>query len=278
MFNQVFALKYDALVDYLSSVYGKFTYASDEDFGYRSLVNQDICGTDASYITTFDVCSPPVANALQWEKEYYQIFETYAGSIVKAVYANEDKNVKEDLALQDYYNALTQLFHKMPARYDEFQTINGVTKFVADTINHLVIRHQLYGTTAVASVMDPRLGSTQTPKDGGPPAVDEWRSLAYVALATAYANFVHLLDDSEQLSSVFDDAVPVLLNQRKQDLVRDMKKAWGEMQKSLHKKQKEWVKRGDTDTATADPNNYRKDVNYMYFRPTPKDCHTGPGY
>lgn len=286
VFNQIFALKYESLLDYLSSVYNQFTYASDEDFTTRELVNENIEGTNASYLTTNDIYQPPVSNSLKWESEYYAIFKEYATSVVKAVYEENDENVKKDEVLQDYYNALSRLFHKMPSRYAEFKTVDGVTTFVADTINHLVIRHQLYGTTAVASVMDPRLGSTQTPRDGGPPAVDEWRSLGYVALATAYANFVHLMDDPDEttetsgLVNIFDDAVPVLGHQQKHILVRSMKTAWSTMQVKLKEKQTEWVNDlhlPDTDKA-ADPNNWHKDINYMYFRPTPKDCHTGPGY
>jgi hypothetical protein len=76
--------------------------------------------------------------------------------------------------------------NKMPDRCDEFKTVKGVTRFMAHTTQHLVVRHQFYGTTAVAASMDPRLGSTEVPVDGGTMPVDEWRCLAFVALATAY--------------------------------------------------------------------------------------------
>ena len=146
--------------------------------------------------------------------------------------------------------------------------------------------------------MDPRLGSTQTCKDGGPPAVDEWRSLAYVALATAYANFVHLVYDpedypdvnpnaSDPLLNVFEDATPVPLIAgepplTKRRLISTMREAWDTMQTKLKDLQVQWTSANrstsnDTDRE-PDRNIYREDVNYMYFRPLPYDIHTGPGY
>ena len=286
VFSQIFALKYDALTTFLTRQYNYFVYASDEDFEYRKDVNKNITGkmpwaSDA-----------PVSNALEWESAYYKIFTTYASDIMQAVYGGDDANVQGDEALQKYYKALVCVFHSMPARYDEFKTVKGVTTFIADSINHLVIRHQLYGTTAVASVMDPRLGSSQTPTDGGPPAVDEWRSLVYVALATAYANFVRLVYDASDypadqierpLEKIFDDATPVPsqvgATKQKSVLIGDLKKAWRKLQTNLTKLQNEWVGEHDHDTdRDPTPFNYREDLNYMYFRPLPKDCHTGPGY
>ena len=297
VFSQVFALKYGALTDYLTGIYDRFTYASDEDFDERKKVNGMIKGTP-DYASRM---KPPVANQLEWELDYYEIFESYASDILKKVYQNNDLNVKNDKALQDYYQALEGIFHKLPARYEKFETLKGLITFAADSINHLVIRHQFYGTTAIASAMDPRLGSTQTCKDGGPPAVDEWRSLAYVAMATAYANFVHLLYDPSDypgakhnapppLLNVFEDATPVPLESSvggkalsQAELVKVMKDAWESMQTKLDNLQTKWtagVKGGCLKDTDVDPDqyNYRQDVNYMYFRPMPRDIHTGPGY
>ena len=295
VFSQVFALKYDALTDYLTGVYNRFTYASDEDFKERQKVNELIKGTP-DY--TSKKAAPPVHNQLEWELEYYDIFKSYSQEILTAVYQGSDENVKNDQALQKYYQALVGIFHELPARYEKFQTLKGLVTFAADSINHLVIRHQFYGTTAIASAMDPRLGSTQTCKDGGPPAVDEWRSLAYVALATAYANFVHLLHEPTDypnadpnapppLLNVFDDATPVPLVSAGGDkalsqpkLVNTMKEAWESMQTKLSNLQTKWTDGGSLNDTDLEPDqyNYRQDVNYMYFRPLPRDIHTGPGY
>ena len=64
--------------------------------------------------------------------------------------------------------------------------------FAADTIHHATVRHQVYGTTGIKAALDPRISKTQVPKDGGTTAVEEWRSLAYVALATGKARFTLL--------------------------------------------------------------------------------------
>jgi hypothetical protein len=129
---------------------------------------------------------------------------------------------------------------------------------------------------------------TQVPKDGGPTGVDEWRSLAFVTLATAYVEFVPLLQDPDNtfadkkrdLESVFDDATPVKvqggLREKDPDetaakLQSQMKDAFQVMQVDLRSLNNEWEYTGTSKIAEAD-------LNYQYFRPLPKDLTTGPGY
>ncbi len=146
----------------------------------------------------------------------------------------------------------------LPERYDGFQSRAGVARYCTDTIHHLVIRHQVYGTTGVRAAMDPRLSSTQVPRDGGTPGVDEWRSLICVALATARARFTLLSgnDFTPLLDGIEDTALKI-----------KMADTFNELQHQLKNLQVEW-------TATDDD----RDFNENYFRSLPADVHTGPGY
>ena len=289
VFSQIFALKYDSLADYLSKKYNDFVYASDEDFEYRRAIMEPLRRSSEEK-DEYDV--PPFSSGLEWELEYFSIFERYAQGMAESIYGTDDANVQNDTALQGFYKTLECVFNKMPERYDQFQTVRGVTRFMADSTHHLVVRHQFYGTTAVAAAMDPRIGSTQTPKDGGPPAVDEWRSLAFIALATAYANFVHIIEDPDEnpdsleqrpLQDIFKDATPVENSTvKKSNLVHGMRTAWNHMQHDLIALNDKWV---ETDVHhhygtenRVSPTNWKTDVNYMYCRPLPQDLHTGPGY
>ena len=285
VFSQVFALKYDSLCNYLTREYTNFTYASDENFEYREKIMEPLKKVTAERY------GPPVSSAVEWEKDYFDIFSIYADGMAKTIYFS-DHEVREDAALQSFYKALACVLNKMPERYEKFQSVKGVARFMADTTQHLVVRHQFYGTTAVSAAMDPRLGSTQTPKDGGPPAVDEYRSLAMVALATAYANFVHIIADPNEnpdsmeqrpLEDIFDDATPVSTKRghNRQDLVSGMKKAWNVMQESLKTLNDKWINDTHHTYKTRErvsPSNWKTDINYMYCRPLPEDLHTGPGY
>jgi hypothetical protein len=129
---------------------------------------------------------------------------------------------------------------------------------------------------------------TQVPKDGGPTGVDEWRSLAFVILGTAYVPFVPLLQDPDNaftnnerdLEAVFDDATPVKVEGGPRDqnpdgtaaeLQNRMKHAFQVMQVELRALNDQWEYTGTGNIAEAD-------LNYQYFRPLPKNLTTGPGY
>lgn len=284
VFSQIFALTYDSLCD-------DFVYASDEDFEYRKEIQKPlrkVKHTSVSY-----EYGAPFSTGLDWELEYFDIFSSYAANMTSAIYGKDDANVKEDAALQNFYKALECVFNELPVRYDGFQSIKGVTRFLADTLQHLVVRHQFYGTTAVGPALDPRISFTQVPVDGGTAPIDEWRSLAYVGLATAYANFVHLIHDRAEnpeslqdrpLQDIFDDATPIAggrNNTKTRELIKKMKGSWAELQNDLVALNTKWIGQptvhGEIDR-TVSPVNWKTDLNYMYCRPLPQDLHTGPGY
>jgi hypothetical protein len=86
----------------------------------------------------------------------YDIFTKYADSLVDAIY-EEDQHVENDVELQDFYVCLNTLFETVPDRYNAFRSKAGIKRFLSDTINHLVVGHEFYGTTGVSGATDPRV-------------------------------------------------------------------------------------------------------------------------
>ena len=76
-----------------------------------------------------------------------------------------------------------------------------MARFIADTMHHLIIRHEIYGTSGVRLSLDPRINKVQVPKDGGTYAIDEWRSLACVAMATSRVRYTLLMVNFENVFS-----------------------------------------------------------------------------
>lgn len=250
IFNQIFATKYDSLINHLNDCYANFEYGADEDFEKRIKL---LSLNKSSNSKVLDI----LPNAcIKWELEYEKIWSRYATKIVDAVYASND-DVANDKYLQCFYhNLLEILVNGLPARYQDFTTKNGLIRYLVDTIHHLVIRHQVYGTTGIRGVMDPRISKVQVPKDMGTTAVDEWRSLAYVALATGRARFTLLMDDFTYLLEG--------VNPEYQEAMRE---AFTTLQSDLKILDGKW-------TATSDAQMF----NEEYFRALPSSLHTGPGY
>jgi hypothetical protein len=248
VFNQVFATSHTALINHLNDAYCAFVYGEDEDFEARTAVLTMSNGE-------------LVANAcMKWEARYVEIWRRYTDDLIDIIYA-DDRAVQDDPHLQDVYRGLNEvMLNGLPTRYDRFQTKGGVSRWATDTIHHLVVRHQIYGTTGVRAAMDPRISSAQIPRDRGTPAVDEWRSLVSVGLATACSRFTLLVgEDGESFTYLLDGV--------REDFRGPMAKVFERLQEDLVALDKEW---------TADA--VQKDYNYNYFRTPPSDLRTGPGY
>ncbi len=250
VFSQVFATTHDALISHLNDSYSNFEYGFDEDFEGRAAA-MTIPGSGNEILP--NAC-------IKWELQYFEIWLNYTTQLIDIIYA-DDQAVQNDQYLQDFHSGLLEvLLTGLPARYDGFQTKKGVARFAADTIHHAVVRHQVYGTTGIRAALDPRISTTQVPRDTGTPGVDEWRSLAFVALATGKARFTLLTDKTGKDFTYLLDGVEVHYRQ-------PMAKVFDELQKDLLKLDQQW---------TADP--IEKDFNYNYFRAIPSVMHTGPGY
>jgi hypothetical protein len=280
VFNQIFALEYSSLIDYISHIYDDFEYAVDEDFEYREAIQRPLMDHP-------DPRGPSFNCSMSWESEYRTIFENYATKLVDAMYAS-DLDVENDPALQSFINSIDKqqggIFGSLPSRHD-FKIKAGISRFLSDTMYHLTVRHEVYGTTSTIGALDPRVGMTMVPRDGGPHGLDEWRSTTYVAMVTAYPAFIHLLQDpanvhpqaKRRLDAVFDDATPIPAEMKhspkaKKKLVVNMRKAWDIMQHDLRALHEKWSK------DNVGGKRAEGDDNFKYFRPLPAELHTGPGY
>ncbi|MFO0693936.1 MAG: hypothetical protein U0230_10305 [Polyangiales bacterium] len=253
VFSQIFATTHDALVQHLNDCYSAFEYGEDEDFEARTEAMR-MPARDGSKGALLPHCS------VSWELEYFDIFHAYAAALVEAIYP-DDAAVVNDRYLQDFHRGLLEvLVRGLPDRYDGFRTKKGIARFAADTIHHATVRHQIYGTTGIKAALDPRLSKVQVPKDGGTSAIEEWRSLAYVALATGQARFTLLTGTKGKDFRYLLEALPSPLRDR-------MGVAFEKLQTDLQALEAKW---------TSAPNS--KSFNYEYLRALPSELHTGPGY
>ena len=242
-FAQIFATTQTGLIHHLNDSFTHFEYGDDEDFERRA----ELMSIDGEVL--------PRA-AIRWEVKYAEIWQRYTKTLIDIIYA-DDAAVGADEYLQGFHRDLCSvLINPLPERYESFATKQGVARYAADTIHHMVVRHQVYGTTSVKAALDPRISKTQVPRDSGPTPVDEWRSLASVALATQRSRFTLLIGDFKFL---FDD-VDVRYRE-------GMGKALDRLQSDLKDLDAVWTATG------ADVQ-----FNYDYFRPLPSALHTGAGY
>jgi hypothetical protein len=247
VFTQIFATTHESLVAHLNDSYEAFEYGKDEEFETRAELFS-IAGEGGQRKLL------PKA-AITWELDLVEIWTRYADSLVDIIY-KDDAAVLDDRYMQDFFQELSLVLNKpLPPRYAKLQSKAGVSRFISDTVHHLVVRHQVYGTTGVPG-LDPRIATTQVPRDGGTAGVDEWRSLASVALATAHARFVLLLGDFKYL---LDD-----VDGKYRERMRDV---YDRLQEDLRVLDAKW-------TSTDE----EKDFNRNYFRAVPSEMHTGPGY
>jgi hypothetical protein len=246
VFNQIFSTTHKSLINHLNDQYHSFEYAEDEDFEYRS----EIMRMDNGEIL-------PKA-CINWELEYVEIWRKYTDGIINAVYPH-DSDVENDKCIQDMYRGMNQVFlNGLPGRYDELKTKKGLSRWASDTIHHLVVRHQVYGTSGINAALDPRISTSQVPKDGGTPGVNEWRALMGVALATACSRFTLLFgNDGENF-------VYLLENIKDLEVKQAMKTIFEELHDDMQTLDDKWK--------------LDAEFNYNYFRAIPSDLRTGPGY
>ena len=248
VFSQIFATTHDAMINHLNDTYAEFEYGTDEAFETRAALMKMPNGERLP-----NAC-------INWELDYFEIWHRYTTDLIDIIY-QDDQAVADDVYVQDFYSGLQQVLLKgLPERYQLFKTKQGLARFAADTMHHTVVRHQVYGTTGIRAALDPRISSTQIPLDSGTPAVDEWRSLAYVAQATGEARFTLLTGpkgkDFTYLLRGVDDKYR-----------QPMAKVFDRLQQDLQALDKQWSE-----------DDVEKTFNYTYFRAVPSELHTGPGY
>ena len=247
VFPQIFATTNAALMRHLNDRFSEYQLGRDEDFELREKVL--LTGRQGKKLE--DVL--PRAS-LVWEKQYANVWQTYSTEIVDAAFS-KDSDVANDECIQALFGNLSELFHqKLPKRYGKLKTKSGLARFIADTMHHLIISHEIYGTAGVRLSLDPRINKVQVPKDGGPPAIDEWRSLACVAMATSRVRYTSLLIN---FSNVFNDL-------EDENLRAEFRKAHVKMKARLQKLEEKFNEDGVD--------------NYQSLRLLPSDLDIGAGY
>lgn len=247
VFPQIFATTNAALVRHLNDRFSEYELGKDEDFDQRAktiLTNRK--GENIDEVVP--------RSSLVWELKYAKIWHQYTTELVDATYET-DAAVASDDCVSTLFANLTELFHQpLPNRYGEFKTKAGLARFLSDTIHHLVIRHEVYGTTGVRLSLDPRINKVQVPKDGGTYPIDEWRSLACVAMATSRVRYTSLLLN---FSNVFNDIADA-------NLRTEFRLAHTRMKAKLQKLEEEFTTDGVD--------------NYERLRLLPSDLDIGAGY
>jgi hypothetical protein len=247
VFSQIFATTNSALMRHLNDRFSEYQLGRDEDFDHRTKVL--LAGGKGEALS-----DALPRSSLVWEQEYAAVWQEYAESIVNAAYGNDAK-VATDECIQTLYANLSEMFHQpLPKRYARLETRSGLARFIADTMHHLIIRHEVYGTSGVRLSLDPRINKVQVPKDGGPYAVDEWRSLACVAMATSRVRYTKLMINFENVFSDIED----------EDLRQQFRLAHTQMKSRLQ---------GLEDKFTSDGVD-----NYQTLRLLPSDLDIGAGY
>jgi len=248
VFSQIFSTTHDEMINHLNDTYANFIYGEDEEFESRA---------EAMTMSNGEIL--PQA-CIKWELEYFEIWDKYTTDLIDIIYTS-DEMVVSDKYIQDFHTGLLQVMVQgLPERYENFKTKKGVARFAADTIHHAVIRHQVYGTTGIKAAMDPRISTTQVPRDTGTPGINEWRSLAYVALATGVARFTLLTGPEGKDFTYLLDGIDGKYR-------KPMANVFQQLQTALLTLDEKWTE-----------GVVERDFNENYFRAIPSDLHTGPGY
>jgi hypothetical protein len=247
VFTQIFATTNAALMRHLNDRFSEYQLGRDEDFDYREKVL--LSGRKGERLA--DVLP---GSSLIWEREYAEVWQEYADAIVNGAFESDEK-VADDRCIQTLFANLSDLFlQPLPKRYAQLATKSGLARFIADTMHHLIIRHEIYGTSGVRLSLDPRINKVQVPKDGGPPAIDEWRSLACVAMATSRVRYTKLLIN---FSNVFSDI-------EDEDIRLKLRKAHTQLKSQLQRLEEKFNSDGVD--------------NYQTLRLVPADLDIGAGY
>ena len=223
VFPQIFATTNGSLVSHLNDRFQEYQLGQDEDFERR-------CAVLMNGREELQLAELLPQNSLVWEQRYAAIWFGYATRLVDAVYDSDD-DVRNDPCVQQFYLNMESLFlQPLPTRYHRFHTKSGLTRFISDTLHHLIIRHEVYGTAGVRLALDPRINGVQVPVDGGPPAVDEWRSLACIAMATSRVRYVKLQGGFDH---VFGDLEDEQVRTAFQSAHRDLQERLTELQQEF---------------------------------------------
>jgi len=236
VFAQIFPTTFYGLCDYLNDKYVNFEYAKDCKCEERQAM------LDGRF---------PKHSQLSWEKPYTKVYRRYGQEVVNAIW-DSDEAVQRDPLIQKFAAEMNKrILLGLPPRHN-FQTREGVGRFIADTIYVVTVRHEVYGTKATMPGMDPKIMNGQIPRDFGPDAVEVYNSVLWVGLATSQANFAKLRQDFKFLLAILPE----------------------ETQRSALGKAMDNFQQGLTDIQKE----FEHDYDYDYLKTMPSQLETGAGY
>jgi hypothetical protein len=271
VFPQIFAFTPRGLAGYYNRVFQEFTMAQDADFEGSRL---PLWG-EAADATSASIKQPgQYRTQLSWEKRYHEMWMRYATAIVNAVYA-DDTALRKDAQLKRFADELRVAMGgvvvqgaaaavpvQLPARH-QLDSRKSLARFIADAIFCITIRHEIYGRISTRYGDDYTIIQGQVPEDFGNPAVEDYHSLVYIALATSRPNYIKLK------GTTLDEYVDFLdpLRKSSTDLHAKCVCAYQDVQRELLAIQ-------ETFTATAE----QVRINTDYCRPLPEDLCIGAAY
>lgn len=187
VFPQIFNFTDKGLAAYYDRQFEHFELNSDADLKGRLA----ILGLDEAAGAKLDQKSGTIA----WEVEYHSIFLQYCTMMVQATYQNstdQDAAVKADPLIRRLEKELKTALpnKKLPKRYGGLDTVDTLSRFMADTIFCVCIRHHIYGVNSSHYSDDWNSVPNQVPADFGVPAVEDYMSQLYVALATTRPSYI----------------------------------------------------------------------------------------
>lgn len=187
VFPQIFNFTDEGLAQYYDRQFALFDLNSDADLSARFAV----LGLDESSVSKLDAKS----GTLAWEIQYHKIFLKYCTMLVEATYYESAPRLDDAVKADPLIRALAKelqaaLPNKVPARYGSLDTVARLARFMADTIFCVSIRHQIYGVNTAHYCDDWLSVPNQVPVDYGVPAVEDYMSQLYVALATTRPLFI----------------------------------------------------------------------------------------
>lgn len=178
VFAQVFAFSHHGLTKFLDEEYANYKFLNGTDMEDRN--------------SNFS------SSALQWERVYHeQVFSPYADQIVEAIWGSNDARVAADPSLQALHaNLSAQLPRReLGKRHAKLETAAGVSRFLADLIFHVTVRHEILGTLVPLAILDHRFtGGSQQVEDGSPLPLEEYLSLLTIAASTGMKKFPQFMN------------------------------------------------------------------------------------
>jgi len=248
VFNQIFALDHESICSFVQDNFNAQVYGKDAELDRRAAVFGD---------------SIPKHSQIYWQKEYLEIFQEYARSLVTTIWDSDEELIGDNL-MQKFYQELNDLHKRrginnsgdeLPKKYHSFQAREGVELFIAESMFVVIILHEVYGTKVPSYQTQADLVPDSIAIDGKPITLEEYTSMILVVSATARVKFSNLLEQD-----------PVAPFENCQQAER-LSQLFYKLQQRLRELESKW-------TSSAE----ELFINEQYHRILPSELEVGAGY